>query len=94
MCVAELESLPQRGEKVIIWSSFVQNVELIALRLSDLGAEFIHGGVDAGDENALILVREKSSGFIPMIPVKCWLQIQPLVQRGLAYTKSVKMPFT
>lgn len=51
MCVAELESLPQRGKKVIIWSSFVQNVELIALRLSDLGAEFIHGGVDAGDEN-------------------------------------------
>ena len=29
----------------------MQNVELIALRLSDLGAEFIHGGVDAGDEN-------------------------------------------
>lgn len=39
------------GKKVLIWSSFVQNVELIALRLSDLGAEFIHGGVDAGDES-------------------------------------------
>lgn len=38
------------NKKVIIWSCFVQNVELIALRLSDLGAEFIHGGVDAGDE--------------------------------------------
>lgn len=38
------------GRKVIIWSSFVQNVELIALRLSDLGAEYIHGKVDAGDE--------------------------------------------
>lgn len=30
---------------------FVQNVELIALRLKDLGAEYIHGGVDAGNEN-------------------------------------------
>lgn len=39
------------GEKVLIWSSFVQNVELIAMRLGDLGAEYIHGGVDAGDEN-------------------------------------------
>ena len=39
------------GKKVLIWSSFVQNVELIALRLSDLGAEYIHGGVDAGNEN-------------------------------------------
>lgn len=39
------------NKKVIIWSSFVQNVELIALRLNDLGAEYIHGGIDAGDEN-------------------------------------------
>lgn len=43
--------LVAEGKKVLIWSSFVQNVELIALRLSDLGAEFIHGGVDAGDES-------------------------------------------
>ena len=43
--------LASEGRKVLIWSCFVQNVELIALRLSDLGAEFIHGGVDAGDEN-------------------------------------------
>lgn len=42
--------LAAEGKKVLIWSSFVRNVELIALRLSDLGAEFIHGGVDAGDE--------------------------------------------
>ena len=45
--------LVSQGKKVIIWSCFVQNVELIALRLFDLGAEFIHGGVDAGDENEL-----------------------------------------
>ena len=42
--------LASEGKKILIWSCFVQNVELIALRLSDLGAEFIHGGVDAGDE--------------------------------------------
>ena len=43
--------LAREHRKVIIWSCFVQNVELIALRLKDLGAEYIHGGVDAGDEN-------------------------------------------
>lgn len=43
--------LAAEGKKVLIWSSFVQNVELIALRLTDLGAEYIHGGVDAGDES-------------------------------------------
>lgn len=45
--------LAAEGKKTIIWSCFVQNVELIALRLKDLGAEFIHGGVDAGDENEM-----------------------------------------
>ena len=45
--------LAAEGKKVIIWSCFVQNVELIALRLQDLGAEFIHGGVDAGDDSEL-----------------------------------------
>ncbi|WP_426348684.1 SNF2-related protein [Alloiococcus sp. CFN-8] len=39
------------GKKVLIWSSFVQNVELITARLSDLGADYIHGGVDAGTED-------------------------------------------
>lgn len=39
------------GRKSIIWSSFVNNVELVARRLIDLGAEYIHGGVDAGDED-------------------------------------------
>lgn len=45
--------LASKGKKTIIWSCFVQNVELIALRLNDLGAEFIHGGVDAGDEGEM-----------------------------------------
>lgn len=42
--------LAANGKKSIIWSSFVDNVELVSNRLIDLGAEFIHGGVDAGDE--------------------------------------------
>ncbi len=44
-------SLARAGHKVLIWSSFVRNVEYIATRLSDLGAVFIHGGVDTGDED-------------------------------------------
>ena len=39
------------GKKVLIWSSFVKNVELLAMRLADLGADFIHGGVQAGAED-------------------------------------------
>lgn len=42
--------LAAEGKKVIIWSTFVENVELIATRLAELGADYIHGGVDAGDE--------------------------------------------
>jgi len=43
--------LISQGKKVLIWSAFRQNVETITSRLSDLGAVFIHGGVDAGDED-------------------------------------------
>jgi SNF2 family DNA or RNA helicase len=43
--------LARQGNKVLIWSSFVRNVEYIADRLADLGALYIHGGVDAGDED-------------------------------------------
>ena len=55
--------LAAEGKKVLIWSSFVQNVELIALRLSDLGAEFIHGGVDAGDESDFVTREGKIKRF-------------------------------
>ncbi|MGR3448957.1 MAG: helicase-related protein [Paracoccus sp. (in: a-proteobacteria)] len=44
-------SLAREGKKVLIWSTFVENVEHIASSLQDLGAVNIHGGVDAGDEN-------------------------------------------
>ncbi len=48
---ARARELASENKKVIIWSSFVRNVELIANRLQDLGAVFIHGGVDAGTED-------------------------------------------
>ena len=43
--------LATEGKKVLIWSSFVENVEIISNRLQDLGADYIHGGVDAGSED-------------------------------------------
>lgn len=43
--------LASEGKKVLIWSSFKRNVEYISERLSDLGAVYIHGDVDAGDED-------------------------------------------
>lgn len=46
-----VRELVSSGQKVLVWSSFVRNVEYIADRLSDLGAVYIHGGVDAGDED-------------------------------------------
>ncbi|MDO8074829.1 DEAD/DEAH box helicase [Janthinobacterium sp. SUN176] len=47
----KVRQLAREGQKVLIWSSFVRNVEYIAERLADLGAVYIHGGVDAGDED-------------------------------------------
>lgn len=43
--------LARDGHKVLIWSSFRRNVEYLCERLSDIGAVYIHGGVDAGDED-------------------------------------------
>lgn len=43
--------LAKEGKKVLIWSTFRENVEIIANRLADLGAVYIHGAVDAGDED-------------------------------------------
>ena len=43
--------LARAGKKVLIWSSFRHNVEYIAASLQDLGAVYIHGSVDAGDED-------------------------------------------
>jgi len=48
--VKRARELAAQGRKCIIWSSFVDNVEVIAGRLADLGAEYIHGGVSVGSD--------------------------------------------
>ena len=42
--------LAREGKKTIVWSCFVDNVESIASMLLDLGAMYIHGGVDTGSD--------------------------------------------
>lgn len=49
--VKRARQLAKEGKKVLIWSSFVDNVEHLAASLQDLGAVYIHGKVDAGDES-------------------------------------------
>ncbi|MDF2540866.1 MAG: helicase domain protein [Herbinix sp.] len=44
-------SLAKEKTKVLIWSNFVENVEIIANRLQDLNAVYIHGGVPSGSVN-------------------------------------------
>lgn len=39
------------GQKVIIWSQFVKNDQLISERLQDIGADYIIGSVDTGNED-------------------------------------------
>lgn len=46
----QARKLAAEDKKVLLWSSFVRNVEYMADRLSDLGAVYIHGRVEAGDE--------------------------------------------
>ena len=41
--------LARDGHRSVIWTSFTENVERIAALLEDLGATYIHGGVDAGE---------------------------------------------
>ncbi|MCH7914433.1 MAG: DEAD/DEAH box helicase [Deltaproteobacteria bacterium] len=48
--VDRAREIASQGNKIVIWSSFVDNVELLATRLRDLGAEYIHGGVETGSE--------------------------------------------
>lgn len=47
---ARARQLASQGKKVIIWSTFVESIEQISNRLSDLGADYIHGQVDSGSE--------------------------------------------
>jgi hypothetical protein len=74
--------LARNGQKVLIWSSFVRNVEYLASRLSDLGAVYIHGQVDAGDEDD----DETREGRIKLstttITSWLWLRIRQRQGRG------------
>lgn len=49
--VKRARQLAREGKKVLIWTTFVENVEHLAASLQDLGAVYIHGGVDAGSED-------------------------------------------
>lgn len=40
----------KNGEKVVLWSVFIQNIKLLEHRLSDLGAVSIYGAIETGDE--------------------------------------------
>lgn len=46
----EIVSNESSVNKVVIWSTFTYNVERIAYLLKDLGAVFIHGGVNTGSQ--------------------------------------------
>lgn len=48
----------REGKKVLIWSSFVKTVEHVAALLSDIGAEYIHGGVETDDDEENFESRE------------------------------------
>ncbi|QRR11622.1 DEAD/DEAH box helicase [Burkholderia sp. MS455] len=49
--IKRTRELTAEGHKVLIWSSFVRNVEYLAEKLIDLGAVYIHGKVDAGEDD-------------------------------------------
>jgi SNF2 family DNA or RNA helicase len=49
--IRRTRELTAQGHKVLIWSSFVRNVEYLAEKLEDLGAVYIHGKVDAGEDD-------------------------------------------
>jgi SNF2 family DNA or RNA helicase len=46
-----ISTLARPGEKVVIWSSFVQTVEKLRHRYERFGSTSIHGGINTGEEN-------------------------------------------
>ncbi len=51
--------LAKEGKKTVIWSYFRHNIEFIGhYLLKDLNAEFIHGGVDMGDDDSELNTRK------------------------------------
>ncbi|MGH6922680.1 MAG: SNF2-related protein [Propylenella sp.] len=65
--------LANEGKKVVIWTGFVANIELLSRRLADLSAQFIHGGVDAGSEEEEDTREWKIKQF--HIPSKNWVLV-------------------
>jgi hypothetical protein len=68
-----VRQLAAKGEKSIIWSSFVNNVDTLANRLIDIGAEFIHGKVDAGSEDEEGTREQKVKRFHE--DPRCWVLV-------------------
>src|SRR2546425_759994 len=65
--------LAGQGKKVLVWSAFRENVETIACRLADLGAVYIHGGVDVGDEDEDVTREGRIRRFHD--DNKCWVMV-------------------
>jgi len=55
--------LVRQRHKVLIWSSFVANVDYLASRLADVGAVYIHGSVDAGSDDDIDTREGKIKAF-------------------------------
>jgi len=51
--IERAENLVRHNQKVVIWTSFVKNVEYLAWRLNEHGSVYIHGGVGAGADDSL-----------------------------------------
>lgn len=49
--IQRVRELSNKGQKVVVWSVFVQNIELLEKSLSDIGAVSIHGQIETGDES-------------------------------------------
>ena len=60
----EARNLAKKGEKTVIWSFFKGNIERIGKELlNDLNAEYIHGGIKTGDDEALGTREQKIKKF-------------------------------
>ena len=49
-----LEAATGSGEKLVVWTGFVENVEWLAVRLAKYGPQKVHGSIAISDRNAAI----------------------------------------
>jgi SNF2 family DNA or RNA helicase len=49
-----VEQATQAGSKIIVWTSFVENVRWLRVRLKDFGAVMVHGAMSIEDRNGAI----------------------------------------